>query len=55
MYEFYDEELNMTVLSNDSESFKKSTGRIQGVYTGDDLDNNSQAEYDSDEDFQLLI
>lgn len=28
MYEFYDQDLNITVLSNDSESFKKSTGRI---------------------------
>lgn len=28
MMEFYDEDLNITVLSNDSETFKKSTGRI---------------------------
>lgn len=28
MIEFYDEDLNITVLSSDSENFKKSTGRI---------------------------
>lgn len=46
------------MLSNDSDSFKKSTGRIEGVYTGEDLKNQLKQEegYDSDDDeFQLLI
>jgi hypothetical protein len=34
MIEFYDEDLNITVLSSDSEKFKKSTGRIEGVFVG---------------------
>ena len=37
MVEFYDEDLNITVLSSDSETFKKSTGEIKGVYIGPDL------------------
>ena len=38
MIEFYDEDLNITVLSSDSEKFKKSTGRIEGVFVGENPD-----------------
>lgn len=44
------------MLSNDSESFKKSTGRIVGVYSSEDFGNdNEEKEFDSDDEFQLLI
>jgi len=46
--------LNITVLSSDSDTFKKSTGRIEGVYTEKDL-KNVEGHEDSDDEFQLLI
>lgn len=52
MIEFFDEDLNITVLSSDGESFKKSTGRIEGVYTQTEAE---EKESDSDDEFQLLI
>ena len=56
MIEFCDDDLNITVLSNDSDSFKKSTGRIVGVYSSEDFDNNNEEnKFDSDDEFQLLI
>ncbi len=42
-------------MSSDSDNFKKSTGRIEGVYTDEELQNGVGKGEDSDDDFQLLI